>query len=359
MSSFTLIPLLSHRRTMPAVPDTDSTMPQHAGAIHPPASARGLWAALALSLLLAACAEAPKDPPPPPPVQPAPPPPPPPPPPAPPPEPVPLTPAERAAAQQQAQKTALAAVDLLAAGNEEQGTAELKRALALDPANKLALSLTRQVSEDPVVLHGRESFAYVVRPGESLSQIAGRYLGDIYAFYGLARYNGIKVPRQVAGGQTIRIPGKQRAALPPPSAEPGRPAATPRMPDSASGAAAEPAATAVAAPATPPPDPGPSPAVQAFRSAESLEKAGKLDSALADYRTAATLGYPGADAKVQAVTARLVDVNSRAARVALNRQDLDGSIRAWDRVLELSPGNENALLERQKVLRLKEKLGAK
>jgi tetratricopeptide (TPR) repeat protein len=211
-----------------------------------------------------------------------------------------------------------------------------------------------------VALYGRESFTYVVRPGESLSQVAGRFMGDIYAFYGLARYNGIKVPRQVAGGQSIRIPGKQRAALPLPPPEPSRAATTtPRMSESAASAASEPAVSAAAAAATPAPEPGPSPAMKAFRSAESMEKAGKLDNALADYRTAATLGYPGADTKAQAVTARLVDANSRAARVALNRQDLDGSIRAWDRVLELSPGNENALLERQKVLRLKEKLGAK
>ena len=71
------------------------------------------------------------------------------------------------------------------------------------------------------------------------------------------------------------------------------------------------------------------------------------------------MDYPNADAKVQSVTARLVDVNSRAARAALARQDLDGSIRAWDRVLEISPGNETARLERQKVLRLKDALNKK
>jgi tetratricopeptide (TPR) repeat protein len=262
----------------------------------------------------------------------------------------------------------MSAVDLLAAGNEEQATVELNRALELDPANKLALNLMRQVSEDPLALYGRESFTHVVRPGESLSQIAGRHMGDIYAFYGLARYNGIKVPSQVAGGQSIRVPGKPRAAAaPPPAVDDSRTSSTPRMSESAASAASEPAATAVVAPpaAAPPPppapapEPGPSPAQKAFRSGEAFEKAGRLDNALADYKAADSLGYAGADAKVQSVSARLVEVNARAARASLARQDLDASIRAWDRVLELSPGNQNAMLERQKVLRLKEKLGAK
>jgi len=326
----------------------------------PSTTAHGLWAALAVSLLLAACAEAPKAPAPPPVNVPAPAPPPPPPspppptPPPPPPRPDP-TPADRAAAQ----KTALSAVDMLAAGNEEQATAELNRALDLDPTNKLALNLMRQVSEDPVALYGRESFTYVVKPGESLSQIAGRFMGDIYAFYGLARYNDIKVPRQVAGGQSLRVPGKPTAGTTAPDAS--RTRATRPPADAPQPVVSEPAQPpsepAVAAP--PPPEPGPSPAALAFRRGESAERAGRLDAALSDYKQAAALDYPNADAKVQSVSARLVDVNSRAARAALARQDLDGSIRAWDRVLEISPGNETARLERQKVLRLKDALNKK
>ena len=118
--------------------------------------------------------------------------------------PVPPTPA----AQQQAQKTALSAVDELEDGHEDEARSVLQRALALDPGNKLALSLMRQLGTDPVTLLGRESFSYTVKAGESLSKIAGRFLGDIYLFYGLARYNDIKVPKQVGGGQVIRVPGK-------------------------------------------------------------------------------------------------------------------------------------------------------
>jgi CBS-domain-containing membrane protein len=49
--------------------------------------------------------------------------------------------------------------------------------------------------------------------------------------------------------------------------------------------------------------------------------------------------------------------HSRAARTAFAKQDLEGAIKAWDAVLEIEPDNRTALLEKQKVLGLKEKLG--
>jgi tetratricopeptide (TPR) repeat protein len=230
-----------------------------------------------------------------------------------------------------AAKLSISAADLLEAGNEEQAANELKRALSLDPNNKLALSLTRQMAEDPTARFGRESFSYVVRGGDTLSRIAGRFLGDIYLFHALARYNGIKVPRQVGEGQTLRIPGK---APPPEVAKPG-------------------GATSAAPPAEA------TSAQQAFRSAQAAEKAGQLERAFNDYKTAAGLGYPGATNNVATLRKKLADAHAKAARAALARQNLDGAIAAWDQVLALKPGDETAQLERQKVLRLKEALSKK
>ena len=160
--------------------------------------------------------------------------------------PLPPSPAQQA----QAQKTAMQVVELLEAGNEDQATVELRRALELDPNNKLALNLMRQITADPQATLGRESFAYTVRPSDTLSRIAGRYLGDIYAFYILARYNGIQVPKRVSSGQVIRIPGK----APPPGRTAARPA--PQQPPSpapapAPAAAPAPSAHAAAPAATP------------------------------------------------------------------------------------------------------------
>jgi len=260
--------------------------------------------------------------------------------------PPPPTPAQ----QQQAQKVAQGVVELLEGGNEDQARAELQRALSLDPSNKLALNLQKQMTEDPQATLGRESFPYVVRSGDTLSRIAGRFLGDIYAFHILARYNNIKVPRQVGEGTTIRIPGK---APPPEPVRATRPATTPAKPAEPEPAAAPPVVAAVpAAPAEP------SPGEKAFRSAEASAKAGNLERALADYKQAASLGFAAAGPKVDATSKRLVDTHSRNARSALARQDLDGAIKSWDKVLELEPANETAKLERQKALRLKEKVNA-
>lgn len=263
-----------------------------------------------------------------------------------------------AAAQQQAQKIAMSVVDLLEAGNEEAAHRELQNALRLDPGNKLALNLSRQMAEDPVQALGRESFAYVVRPGDTLSKIAGRFLGDIYSFHILARYNNIKVPRQVGEGQTIRVPGKAPAMLAAPT-PPTSPSVVAK-PSAAPAPAAPTAATsnleaALAAPAA---ETQVSAADAAFRSAQAAASEGKLDRALAEYRRAAGLGHSTAGAQADAISKRLVEDHSRAARAAFARQDLDGTVRAWDRVLALDPNNETAKLERQKALRLKDKVKA-
>lgn len=233
----------------------------------------------------------------------------------------------------------MAAVDLLEAGNEEQASTELKQALALDANNKLALSLKRQMTEDPVTRYGRESFNYTVKGGETLSQIAGRFLGDAFLFPSLAKYNGLKVPKQVAEGQTLKIPGKA----------PGKVPASASTSESARGTVSAPAS------ALPKSEPTtPTPANKAFQTAQASERSGNLTKALEDYKLAAAAGHPGAPTKVNAINKKLSDFHSRAARSALARQNLDAAIQEWDNVLQLNPNDETALLERQKVLRLKE-----
>ena len=242
---------------------------------------------------------------------------------------------------QQAQKLAIAAADLLETGNEEQAKAELQRVLAGDPNNKLAQNLLRQITADPVATLGRESFPYTVRATDTLSRIAGRFLGDIYAFYILARYNDIKIPRQVSGGQVIRIPGKA-----PPL---GTLEAEPRRTDKpATGASTSPAAPAAAEPSA---------GEKALTSANAAEKRGDLERAYSDYRVATSGALSTeARAKAEALRRRLVQGYTLNARSAFAKQDLDGAIRHWDRVMQLDPGNDTARLEQQKALALKEKI---
>ena len=256
--------------------------------------------------------------------------------------------------QQQAQRNAIAAIELLETGHEEQARSELRRALATDPNNRLAQSLLHQITADPVASLGRESFAYTVRPRDTMASIAGRFLGDAQAFYLLARYNGIRVPRQLTAGDVIRIPG--RPAAPSAGAESRRPAAAP--PSTA--VPVEPPPPAEPEPPAPPAAARkPTPGELTLRDAQAAEQAGDLDAALNGYRRAATLEpTAAATAGAEAVRAKLVARHSSQARSALAREDLDGSIRQWDRVLQIDPDNETARLERRRALRLKDKVRA-
>lgn len=210
------------------------------------------------------------------------------------------------AALQAAQRLALAAAELLEQGQEDQGLAEVQKALVLDPHQRIASSLLKQIQTDPTTLLGRESFTYRVQPGESLSRIAQRFLGDVHMFYALARFNDLKVPRQLQGGQTIRVPGK--------------------APPAGAAALVAPAAAPAALP------PSIKPAAAAASQAEEGRNAER-------------------DRQARISTA------TRAARSAFARQDLNTAIKHWDAVLELDPANQTAQLERKKAIDLRDKLG--
>ncbi len=227
-----------------------------------------------------------------------------------------------AATAQSAQRQAASAVDMLEAGQEEQAIAELQRALQNDPNNKLAQSLMRQIQSDPLAVLGREYFQYRVQPGESLSKIAQRFMGDLYQFYILARYNDMRVPKQLQAGQVIKVPGKApSSAAAPPVAAPSPPSPPPPPPP----------------PSPPPPPPSPVPAPMANTPAAPA---------------------PAVDAAKVAERERLARVvtESKAARAAYARQDLLKAIVHWDIVLNLDPGNNSAKIERQRAVELKAKL---
>lgn len=294
------------------------------------------------------------------------------------------TPAE----QQQAQKIARHVAELLDGGNEAEARTEIDRALALDPNNKLAQNFLRQITVDPASALGTESFAYTVRPGETLSQIAGRYLNDFYAFYLLARYNDVKVPRLVSSGQTIRVPGKApppETIKPPrpPSVEQPKPTRPPRTVERpvekpiekpVEKPADKPAEKPVAdregpepAPPSAPPPPAPplvparevvTPAEKAYREGLAAQRTGNRERAYQQFRQAAQLDSSHADAKSKAdqVRRELAVQHERNARAAFARQDLDGAIRSWDRVLDFDPGNDTARLEKQKAQALKQRI---
>lgn len=113
-----------------------------------------------------------------------------------------------------AQKLALHAMQMLQTGADGTTQAELQEAVQLDPDNKLAQSLLRQTMVDPVATLGSRHFLYTVQPSDTLSKIAQRFLGDLYQFYILARYNNIQNPSQLEVGTVIKVPGNAPAPAP-------------------------------------------------------------------------------------------------------------------------------------------------
>lgn len=216
-------------------------------------------------------------------------------------------PAARARVQQLIRQV----LESLNEGDEERARVDLDEARLLEPDNKIVNCLQRGITADPMTTLGRDSTAYTVQGGETLGRIAQRALGDTCEFYLLARYNQIRVPKQVAAGQVLRIPGK--VALGAPDA-----ASTRRPPEPVS----QPAAAA---------PPAQSPAV--------IEAASKPTSST-----------PSTNVKAE------IERHHRAAQAAFRRQDLATAIKEWGRVLELDPNNELARARRQEAIDLERRL---
>jgi Tfp pilus assembly protein PilF len=113
------------------------------------------------------------------------------------------------------------AVELLDHGQAAAARLELAAMLAARPDDARASRLMREIDQDPRALLGSRSYAYTVRPGETMSALAERFLGDSLMFYALARYNGITAPADLTAGRVLMIPGvPHRAAA---SAAPAAP----------------------------------------------------------------------------------------------------------------------------------------
>ncbi len=104
------------------------------------------------------------------------------------------------------------AIALLQDGEEARARILLAEILERNPDSSTAKLLIAQIRQPPEELLGDSFVEIEIRPGDSLSAIAGRTIDNELLFYALARLNQIEVPRLLRPGQRIRVPAARTMA---------------------------------------------------------------------------------------------------------------------------------------------------
>jgi Tfp pilus assembly protein PilF len=298
------------------------------------------------------------------------------------------------------------AINQLQQGDSARAAVELKAYLVEVPNSTPAKNLLAQIETPIETLYPADNFTVQLGRDETLSSLAGVYLGDVLGFYGLARYNNIENPSRVAVGQNIRIPRtpqtlaaqamrasmQQASIMPaplpappaaPPAAAPSR-AAIPRDPwatiRQAVGAGRFDDAIKEAETARVKPDAaqavvlaaayaGNAKALRASNATQAstqavragqlyLETANRPEEALEPLRLAVAINPADARAQMLLTSAKnkAADINYRIGVAAFQKQDLDRAIAAWDKTLAIDPDHKNAQLNRAQALELKQNL---
>jgi tetratricopeptide (TPR) repeat protein len=312
------------------------------------------------------------------------------------------------------------AINLLQQGDAPHAEAELTAYLAEIPNSAPARNLLAQVQTPIEMLYPADFFTVTLGMSETLSTLAGIYMGDVLSFYGLARYNAIPNPSRVSLNQVIRIPktpnsemalaaraqmampmdamamtptmppetpapSQQQASVTPPSAPP-RPAAPVRPADPWVSIRADVAAgrfeDAIRTAEERNVKPDRAQAVllasayssnanavrmadamlaeaQALRAGQLyLDPANRPEDAIAPLALALEIDPMNMQAQNLSGVAktRAADSYYRAGLVAFQRQDLDGAIGAWDKALNIDPNHRNAQLNRAQAVELKQNL---
>jgi tetratricopeptide (TPR) repeat protein len=311
------------------------------------------------------------------------------------------------------------AINALQQGDAPKAAVELRAYLAEVPNSTPARNLLAQIETPLEMLYPAESFNVQLQQNETLSSLAGIYLGDVLQFYGLARYNMIQNPGRVSLGQTIRIPSTPAtlAAQANRASMASMQASAAPMPMPAAPPAAAPPPVVASAPPPPAPPARPTPPRDPWISIRENVAAGRFDAAIKDAETAqvrpnaaqavilasAYAGNANAvqmtnvmEAAAQALRAgqlyletanrpqealaplelagmlapmdnrpqmllataktRVSDGYYRDGVAAFQRQDLDGAIAAWDKALAVDPNHRNAQLNRAQAIELKQNL---
>ncbi|WP_020408559.1 tetratricopeptide repeat protein [Hahella ganghwensis] len=103
------------------------------------------------------------------------------------------------------------ALKKLNANKVDEALVELEAYQSEKPNDSRATRIIKQIKTPVEELYPAESFPIQLKWGQTLSTLSRDYLGDVYGFYGLAKYNGIPVSSKLIVGQSINIPATDRA----------------------------------------------------------------------------------------------------------------------------------------------------
>ena len=243
------------------------------------------------------------------------------------------------------------ALNLLEEGEPKQARAELVLYLDAQPRSKIGRDLLEQIDTPADEYFPADYREIKLQSGWSLSNVSQTYLGSVFKFHALAKYNGIAEPRKLSAGQTLRVPltDEARAAFAVADSDVAEPLeetptlepeAMPEEMDVAEEAdmLEQPPATAEPEVVQPPSESEAQPSTEAQPEAEPDVEAQPEPAAQ------------------EAPDPYRAEALHREALNAYRAQDLDRAIELWDQVLEIDPGHENARLYRSQAVELKKKL---
>jgi len=229
------------------------------------------------------------------------------------------------------------ALTLLARGEPNAARAELALYLDQQPGSRVARDLLRQIDTPASQYFPPEYEEVTLGSGDSLSSLSKQYLGSVYKFHALAKYNGITEPQRIRLGQRIRIP----------------------LTDSAKSAFASGDSTPAPAPAEeadmPEPEMMPEPVEPMVAEELPEPEPEEPEPVIEEAPEPAAVPEPEAPRFSAAELAEIESLHKEALN-AYRRQNLDKAIGLWDEVLALDPEHENARLYRSQAISLKKKL---
>ena len=223
---------------------------------------------------------------------------------------------------------------LLEQGEPVPARAELIVYLQQQPDSEIGNDLLEQIDLPAASYFPLEYREIQLQSGVSLSNVSKYFLGSVYKFHALAKYNGIAEPGSLTVGQIIRIPLTAEAL----EAFEAQEQAVQEQ------AVQEHAAQDESSPEGDAVD-GPQATGQNRAESGNAEPESVLIEA------------PSATAAIEPVATQ-VETLHRQALNAYRAQDLDTAIDLWNQVLELDPEYENARLYRSQAIELKKKLSS-